>query len=123
MPRNLGATAGDRPLQLASATVFRHIALFRWSEDVSPEIVTRIADELRTCAAALADVRAYTCGPDVAAAAGLARVEDRFDFGVVADFDDEEGWRRYDTDAEHTRVRTELIRPALAARVVVQLRA
>lgn len=100
--------------------MFRHIALFRWSDDVTPEAIDRIATELRTCAAALPVVRDYACGPDVVAARGLARTEDRYDFAVVADFDDEDGWREYDADAEHTRVRAELIRPLLAGRVVVQ---
>ena len=30
------------------------------------------------------------------------------DYAVVADFDDEEGYRRYDTDPQHARIRTEL---------------
>lgn len=100
--------------------MFRHIALFRWSDDVTPEMVSRITDELRTCAAALPDVRAYACGPDIVAARGLARTADRFDYAVVADFDDEAGWQAYDADPEHSRVRAELIRPGLAGRVVVQ---
>lgn len=100
--------------------MFRHIALFRWSDDVHPDVVARITDELRACAAAVPEVRAYACGPDVVAAAGGERTDDRFDYAVVADFDDMAGWQAYDSDAEHTRVRAELIRPLLAGRVVVQ---
>jgi hypothetical protein len=30
------------------------------------------------------------------------------DYAVVADFDDEDGYRRYDTDPEHGRIRQEM---------------
>jgi hypothetical protein len=33
---------------------------------------------------------------------------DNRDLAVIADFDDEDGYRRYDTDAEHERIRREL---------------
>jgi len=101
--------------------MFRHIALFRWTDDATPAAVARITAELQACAAAVPAVRGYTCGPDLVAAQGLARVEDRYDYGVVADFDDLDGWAIYDADPEHSRVRAELIRPLLAGRIVVQL--
>ena len=34
--------------------------------------------------------------------------DDNKDLALVADFDDEDGYRRYDTDAEHARIRREL---------------
>jgi hypothetical protein len=41
---------------------------------------------------------------------------------VVADFDDEDGWRAYTEDPEHRRVIEELIAPVTEDRSAVQLR-
>lgn len=101
--------------------MFRHIALFRWSDEITTDAVARLTDALRACAKAVPEVRGYACGPDVVAAAGGGPSDDRFDYAVVADFDDEAGWRVYDGSEEHARVRAELIRPFLAARIVAQL--
>ncbi len=34
--------------------------------------------------------------------------EGNWDYGIVADLEDEDAYRRYDTDAEHNRIRAEL---------------
>ena len=58
--------------------------------------------------AEIRSIQAYTHGPDV----GLGH--DRFDYAIVADFDDLEGWRVYDTHPVHDKVRAEIIRPHIA---------
>ena len=45
---------------------------------------------------------------------------DRSDFGIVATFDDEAGWRAYMDDAEHDRIRKELLIPIARERVTAQ---
>jgi hypothetical protein len=45
-----------------------------------------------------------------------------FDFALVADFDDEEGYRRYAEDPAHREVVERLIRPITAQSVRVQYR-
>jgi stress responsive alpha/beta barrel protein len=95
--------------------MFRHVVIFKWKPGTSDDTITGIAEGLTKCALALAGTRAYTCGPDV-----RTGTEGRFDFCVVGDFDDEASWRVYDEDAEHNRLRTEVIRPILAERYIVQ---
>jgi hypothetical protein len=100
--------------------MFRHVVLFKWNPGTSPETVKEVVDGLNACGRALAVTRSYTCGPDVKTSGGLGGAEDRFDFAIVADFDDEDGWRVYDQDPEHNRLRAELIRPLIASRMTVQ---
>jgi hypothetical protein len=100
--------------------MFRHVVLFKWKPGTDAETVAAVVAGLSACAAALPVTRAYTCGPDVQGTGSQAGSEERYDFGVVADFDDEAGWRVYDADAEHNRLRAELIRPLIAQRVTIQ---
>jgi hypothetical protein len=100
--------------------MFRHVVLFKWKPGTSVDTVAAVAAGLSACAAALPVARSYTCGPDVQAAGSQAGSEERYDFGVVADFDDEAGWRVYDKDPEHNRLRAELIRPLIAERATIQ---
>ena len=60
------------------------------------------------------ELRAYRFGDD------LGLVEANWHFAVVADFDDELGWRAYRDHPEHCRVIDEHIRPVLAERAAVQ---
>ena len=100
--------------------MFRHVVLFKWKPGTSTDTVAAVVAGLSACAAALPVTRSYTCGPDVQTAGSQAGSEERYDFGVVADFDDEAGWRVYDKDPEHNRLRAELIRPLIAQRVTIQ---
>lgn len=47
--------------------------------------------------------------------------EGNWDFAIVADFVDEDAYRRYDLDAEHNRVREQLFAPISAQIVRLQL--
>jgi hypothetical protein len=95
--------------------VFRHVALFRWKEGTSEAAVDGVEASLATLPARIPQLRAYRTQRD----AGL--VDGNWDFGVVADFDDVEGWRIYTADAEHQRIIAEQIRPIVAERAAVQL--
>ena len=98
--------------------MFHHIVLFTWTPGTSDATVAEIVAGLTACGTPLA--RSYACGPDVAAVGGTAGAEERYDFGVMATFDDEAAWRVYDEDPEHNRLRTELIRPLIAKRATAQ---
>jgi hypothetical protein len=91
--------------------VFRHVVLFRWIDDIDPARVDAIAEGLRALPGTVPSIRAYAVGP---AADGT------HDFAVVADFDDEAGWRAYDGHPEHDRLRRDLILPVVADRAVVR---
>ncbi len=60
------------------------------------------------------ELREYTFGPDIGANDG------NFDYAVVADFDDVDGYRAYRDHPEHRRVLTEVISPVISARSAVQ---
>jgi hypothetical protein len=96
--------------------MLRHVAVFRWKPGTTDEQVQAIEQGLAALPARLPQLRAYAYGRD----AGLR--EGNADFAVVADFDDEEGWRGYTEDAEHRRVIEELIAPVTEVRSALQLR-
>jgi len=95
--------------------VLRHVALFRWIDDVTPEQIEAVSTALRALPAAIPELRAYDFGPD----AGLA--DGNFDYGVVADVDDADAWAAYTRHPAHQAVIADTIRPILASRAAVQL--
>ena len=94
--------------------MLRHVVLFRWAEGTSEEQREAIRAGLARLPGLIPDLRAYRFGDD----AGL--VEGNWDFAVVADFDDVEGWRAYWDHPEHRRVIDDHIQPVLAERAAVQ---
>ena len=94
--------------------MFRHVAVFRFTPESTREQHEAVIVALRTLPSIIPELRDYRVGLD----AGL--VEGNFEMAVVADFDDEAGWRAYTADAEHQRIIAELIRPILADRSAVQ---
>jgi hypothetical protein len=94
--------------------VFRHVALFRFTDESTTDQRQAMLDALRTLPAKIPELRAY----DVSLDARLA--DGNWHASVVADFDDEEGWRTYTADPEHQRILAELIRPIMAERAAVQ---
>jgi hypothetical protein len=96
--------------------MLRHIAVFRWKAGTTDEQVDAIERGLTALRGRLPMLRAYAFGRDQGLRGGNA------DFAVVADFDDEDGWRAYTEDPEHRRVIEELIAPVTEDRSAVQLR-
>jgi hypothetical protein len=94
--------------------MIRHVVLFRWTPDATPEQKQRVAAELRRLPALLPVLRGYDVGADL----GLA--EGNFEFAVVADFDDLEGFRTYRDNPAHRAVIAEFIQPIIAQRAAVQ---
>ncbi|MDQ3681237.1 MAG: Dabb family protein [Actinomycetota bacterium] len=93
--------------------MLRHVALFRWHDHATDEQKQVIRDGLSRLPPLIAELRDYRFGDDV----GL--VDGSWDFAVVADFDDPDGWRAYQEDPEHQQVR-EHIRALAAERASVQ---
>ncbi len=88
--------------------------MFRWTAGATEEQKQQVATELRRLPALLPVLRAYQVGPDL----GLA--EQNFEFAVVADFDDVEGWQAYRDHPAHRDVITRFIQPIAAQRAAVQ---
>lgn len=95
--------------------MLRHVALFRWIDDVTPEQVDAVSTGLGALPAAIPELRAYRFGPDLGLAAG------NFGYAVVADVDDADAWAAYTDHPAHRAVIAERIRPILASRAAVQL--
>lgn len=94
--------------------MFRHVVLFKWADGVTEEQRQTIVAELRKLPGAIASVREYRVGPD----AGLNPAN--FDFAVVADFDDADGYRAYRDHPAHRAVVEQYITPVVAGRTAVQ---
>lgn len=94
--------------------MFRHVAVFRWRPDVSPERVARLEAELARLPTLMPQLRSFSFGPD------RGRVEGNWDFVVVAEFDDRDGWLAYMGHPEHQRVIREALAPIRLERAAIQ---
>jgi hypothetical protein len=94
--------------------MFRHVVLFSWTPDASQAQQAALADELRKLPAAVDSIRAYHLGPDAGVNQG------NFDFAVVADFDDADGYRAYRDHPAHRAVIEQHVNPIVARRTAVQ---
>jgi hypothetical protein len=94
--------------------MFRHVALFRFTPESTPEQRQAMTDALRALPAQIPELRDYHVGPD----AGL--VDGNWDYAVVAECDDEAGWRAYTDHPAHQRALIDIIRPIMAERAAVQ---
>ncbi len=95
--------------------MLRHVVCLTWNEHATPAAVAALTAALAELPAQIPELRAYSVGPDVGLASANA------DFAIVADFDDADGWRRYQAHPAHQAVLVERIRPILASRVAAQL--
>ena len=93
----------------------RHIVLFRWKDDVPVDHAAVVDAALGELPAQIESLRSYAYGADLALGDG------RWDYGVVATFDDVAGWRAYDEHPAHADVLARVIRPHLQDRAVVQV--
>jgi hypothetical protein len=93
----------------------RHVVVFRWKDDVDAAALAAIDAALSALPAQIPSLRGYHHGAD------LALGEGRWDYGIVAECDDVEGWRAYEQHPAHQRVVTEVLRPHVAERAAVQI--
>jgi hypothetical protein len=89
--------------------------LFRFAPGTTAEQIRALADGLAGLPAAIPSIRWYGFGPDLALREGAA------DFALVADFDDEAGWRKYLEHPAHARLVAELLEPIMGERVSAQI--
>jgi len=94
--------------------VIRHVVMFRWTAEATPEQKQRVPEELGRLPALLPTLRAYRLGAD------LGLVEGNFDFAVAADFDDLDGYLAYRDHPEHQAIIAKYTRPIIAERAAVQ---
>jgi hypothetical protein len=94
--------------------MFRHVVMFRYAEGTTAAQRKAVLDGLAELPGMMPEIRNYHFGED----AGL--VDGNFDLAVVAEFDDEAGYRSYATNPDHLSLIAERIRPVIAQRCAVQ---
>lgn len=83
--------------------MIRHIALVEFTPGTTPAQTEALAIALRSMR--IKGMQRLTCGLDLGLKVG------NVPFAAVAEFDDLSGFRNYDTDEEHNRIRRELVAP------------
>jgi hypothetical protein len=94
--------------------MLRHIALFRWKEGTTAADVSRVEEGLRPLPSQIPCIRSYRFGRDLGIQDGNA------DFGIVADFEDEDALRTYAEHPVHVAVVRERIHPFVRTREAIQ---
>jgi hypothetical protein len=94
--------------------MIRHVVMFTWKPQATPEQKRRVMTELRALPALMTGMRAYQAGPDAGLTPG------NFDLAVVADFDDVASYLAYRDHPAHRAVIEESIRPIRQDRASVQ---
>jgi hypothetical protein len=94
--------------------MFRHVVLFRWTDDATEEQKAAVAERLGTLPGAIPELEAYHFGADAKINAG------NYDFAVVADFADRASYLTYRDHPVHRAAVDECIKPIAAARAVAQ---
>jgi len=94
--------------------MLRHVVLFRFSPESTPEQVEHLTAGLMELPAAIPQIRAYRCGPNV------GTPNDNWHYAVVADFDDVAAHQAYVAHDQHQQVIVERIHPIVTERAAVQ---
>ena len=94
--------------------MLRHVVMFRWTPEASADAKAEVAAGLAALPTVIETIRAYRFGPD----AGLA--EGNWDFVVVADFADTDGYLVYRDHVVHQALIANAIRPIVAERAALQ---
>lgn len=93
---------------------FRHVVMFRWTEESTPEQRAAFVEALRGLAVDFAHLGRLQIGTD----AGLA--EGNFDCVLVGDFASREDYLTYAADPGHQEVIVRVLRPIIGQRSAVQ---
>ena len=94
--------------------MLRHVAMFRFTAESTTDQHEAAFETLRGLPAIIPEIRDYKVGTD------LGLVEGNWQAVVVADFDDEDGWRTYSQDPTHLKFIAEQMTPIVAERAAVQ---
>lgn len=94
--------------------MFRHVVLFSWKPEMTDEQKQELAEGLGKLPSQVSDLKDYHFGPDAGLRPG------NFDFAVVADFDDRDGYLVYRDHPAHRALVDRYITPMAAQRAAVQ---
>jgi hypothetical protein len=93
---------------------FRHVVMFKWEAGLDADHLDRVRERLDSMPTAIPEIRGYAHGSDVGVAEG------NYDYVVVADFDNVDGFRTYRDHPHHLLLIEELIKGNVAQRAAVQ---
>lgn len=93
---------------------FRHVVMFRWADQVDDDHIERVRSGLSALPDAIHEIREYVHGTD------LGVSQNTYDYVVVADFDDADGFQTYRDHPQHVQLIDELITGNVADRAAVQ---
>ena len=94
--------------------MFRHIVLLQWKENTPEEAVQAVTAVYAQLAALIPEIRNYQFGPDLKLYASNA------DYALVADFDNEDDFKRYVAHPAHGELMAEVSMPIMASYSSVQ---
>lgn len=94
--------------------MIRHVVLLTWSEDATDKQKAALAAELAELPGRIPEIRSYKFGPDAGINPG------NHDFGIVADFDNEDDYLVYRDHPAHRELILGFITPILESRAAVQ---
>jgi hypothetical protein len=94
--------------------MLRHVVLFSWTPEATEEQKRRMTGEMGKLPSAISEIRGYRFGHDAGINQGT------YDFALVADFDDADGYRAYRDHPAHRAFVDQHITPIVARRASVQ---
>ena len=94
--------------------MFRHVVMFRWSDEVDDAHVAEVARRLDELPESISVIKAYRHGPDAGVNTG------NFDYVVVADFDSADDYLVYRDHPVHAAFIADMIAGRVAERAAVQ---
>ena len=89
--------------------------MFRWIPEATREQKEQVKEELGRLPGLIPEVRAYHLGADLGLVGDL-----KFDFALVADFDNLAGYLAYRENKEHQKIVETFVQPIVGARGAVQ---
>lgn len=94
--------------------MLRHVAMFKWADDVDEEHVAAVSAGLDRLPSVIEQIKQYRHGPDL----GLS--DRNFDYVVVGDFDSSDDYITYRDHPVHREFIAELIAGRTSERAAVQ---
>ncbi|TYB43403.1 Dabb family protein [Actinomadura chibensis] len=93
---------------------FRHVAMFRWAEGTTTGQQDEVAARLGELPGVVQEIREYSLGTNAGVNPG------GYDFVVVADFADRDGYLAYRDHPAHRAIVEEYVTPIAAERAAIQ---
>lgn len=100
--------------ELWGEPMFRHVVMFKWTDDVDQAHLAAISAALDGLVDAIPEIRRYHHGPDAGVNQG------NFDYIVAGDFDSVDGYIAYRDHPVHRAMVADLVTGHVADRAAVQ---